>query len=169
MAVEVNLENPLCQELDLRNRKQKVEYENLPFICAYCGRAGHLAVTCPFNPQKSPDLVILTAAGTSNMSASGGANDKFQATEHRRHTVGEWSHGSRFDLLNELNDDNGEGPLCKEDSANKEDEGDRTTTPAGQMPSFLGVRKVSARDKSPTAKSGVHSQPKTEKKNPMLP
>ncbi|CAI9106691.1 OLC1v1005898C1 [Oldenlandia corymbosa var. corymbosa] len=46
MAVEIDLENPICTRFDLKGRIQKVEYENLPYLCLICGHYGHLTGKC---------------------------------------------------------------------------------------------------------------------------
>ncbi|CAI9117229.1 OLC1v1018578C1 [Oldenlandia corymbosa var. corymbosa] len=124
MAMEVNLEKPLCQELEMKHTKKCVEYENLPWICSYCGRAGHLVSICPFNPQKPTDPIVPPAAGSS---------DKIGENKHQ--SSGEWmtiptrgrrgpvitdsptdkastsgqTCGSRFDFRVDLSGDNSKG------------------------------------------------------------
>ncbi|GAY68969.1 hypothetical protein CUMW_268340 [Citrus unshiu] len=47
IAVEVSLSKPLVSQFLLDGKVQKVEYENLPFICFSCGKYGHYYEACP--------------------------------------------------------------------------------------------------------------------------
>ncbi|KAH9665772.1 hypothetical protein KPL70_020428 [Citrus sinensis] len=47
IAVEVSLSKPLISQFLLDGKVQKVEYENLPFICFSCGKYGHYYEACP--------------------------------------------------------------------------------------------------------------------------
>ncbi|KAJ9129196.1 hypothetical protein P3X46_034017 [Hevea brasiliensis] len=48
IAVSVDLRNPLMSQIRINGKIHKLEYECLPSICFFCGRAGHRDSLCPY-------------------------------------------------------------------------------------------------------------------------
>ncbi|CAI9091751.1 OLC1v1026857C1 [Oldenlandia corymbosa var. corymbosa] len=54
LAVEIELDQPMVSQIDIKGRIQKVEHENMPPLCASCNRVGHQAGNCPYVTPQVP-------------------------------------------------------------------------------------------------------------------
>ncbi|CAN1790449.1 Putative ribonuclease H protein At1g65750 [Linum perenne] len=57
IAIEIDLSEPLASVVELDGALQKVEYENMPFLCFDCGKVGHESGNCPMLIKDSDETM----------------------------------------------------------------------------------------------------------------
>ncbi|CAN1189277.1 hypothetical protein LINPERHAP2_LOCUS39801 [Linum perenne] len=57
ITIEIDLSEPLASVVELDGALQKVEYENMPFLCFDCGKVGHESGNCPMLIKDSDETM----------------------------------------------------------------------------------------------------------------
>ncbi|XP_038715029.1 uncharacterized protein LOC120008721 [Tripterygium wilfordii] len=89
IAVQIELDKPLCSQFKRDGKIQNVEYECLPKICFVCGCFGHMSGSCPTRSSMENEGEKSNAEET-----HGGAGDTEVATEENPN-FGPWMLASR--------------------------------------------------------------------------
>ncbi|CAI9092240.1 OLC1v1027432C1 [Oldenlandia corymbosa var. corymbosa] len=157
MVVEIDLDEPLVTEVEMRGRIQRVEYENVLPLCASCNRVGHQVGACPYVSPKQPDVARPSESSTQpdrrqkSSTDAGGLSQTTKSTDEwttmsaREKTKAH----SRFDVLLEIpgeEDESSSTPTVTEENPTDKYKGKGVTMVPSR--SVLGPRKSSSRDKS---------------------
>ncbi|CAN1753345.1 Putative ribonuclease H protein At1g65750 [Linum perenne] len=62
IAVEINMDEPLAQVIELDGAWKKVEYENISALCFECGKVGHEAGSFPLPGNLTPEALVVSSS-----------------------------------------------------------------------------------------------------------
>ncbi|CAN1177318.1 hypothetical protein LINPERHAP2_LOCUS33037 [Linum perenne] len=62
IAVEINMDEPLAQVIELDGAWKKVEYENISALCFECSKVGHEAGSFPLPGNLTPEALVVSSS-----------------------------------------------------------------------------------------------------------
>ncbi|CAI9090027.1 OLC1v1024710C1 [Oldenlandia corymbosa var. corymbosa] len=73
MAIEIDMEKPVCTQFEMKGRIQHVEYENMPFLCQACCMIGHSTSKCVNTQEEQRADEVRRVKGKKSAETEGGA------------------------------------------------------------------------------------------------